>query len=362
MNDQRLPIATLLLIAANIGAAFLLIWHPVYVQQYGFDPANPSVKTAITSLFLHQNVLHLLGNMVFLAAVGPAVEVRAGVGRYLVVYLLGGFAGVAVHWFFAQRAGNTAPLIGASGCVSACIAYYALRYYHQRVHVAPSLSVPVYAIIAVWLCLQIAGAFVAIGSVQPGTAYWAHVGGFAMGLILSITFSAPQEAHREKTKEMMTAVQERSPAAKLAAAELVLRKNPNEIEALRDKAGALEMLNEPEKEAQVLIRLLDLLPESEQKATLVRLSKMNRFELIPSLRRTLIAERLKTTEPDLARLLLMSVIRVMTDGQRPDALYALACLDHDEYPENAGIWLKDLMTTYPLHPAADLARARGWAQ
>jgi len=360
-TDQRLPISTLALIAANLAAAFSLIWQPDLVKDYGFNPADPTVLTAFTSMFLHLNLLHLLGNMVFLAAVGPAVEWAAGAARFLSVYFLGGLAGVAVHWAFADKTGNPPPLIGASGCISALIAYYAFRYYHVRVSIAPRVTTPMYAIIAIWVLLQIAGAFVGLGSAQPGTAYWAHLGGFAMGIVLSIAFSALGQGFREKSYEMIDEMDRRSPAAKLAAADAALRHHPKDANALRQKAEALSRLNETDEEAACLLELLDVADDQDQKEVLARLDKINRLERLPSLRRTLLAERYKTTEPDLSRLLLLSVIRVMNDKQRPDALLALATLDYDNYPENAKTWLRDLFTHYPMHPATDLARTRGWS-
>jgi len=358
---SRLPVATLIIIAANILAAFAIIFDPTIVARFGFEPANPSVLTAITSLFLHQNVLHLLGNMVFLAAIGPAVEASAGSARFVTVYLLGGFAGVATHWAFSNRILATPPLIGASGCISALIAYYCLRYYHLRVTVAPKLSVSVVTMIGIWLLLQIGAAFVSIGSVQAGTAYWAHLGGFLMGLLLSLTFSAPRDAQRQIASETITRMDERGPAAKLAAAEHALKLHPEDLGALLNKADAHAMLSDVDHEADTLIRMLDLSPELAQKELLARLDKINRLERLASLRRTMLAEKFKASEPDLSRLLLLSVIRVMSDKQRPDALLALAVLDHDVFPENCQTWLRDLFANYPLHPACDVARTRGWA-
>jgi membrane associated rhomboid family serine protease len=359
-NAQRLPVATLILIAANIGVAFALVWHPELVGDYGFNSAEPSVKTAFTSMFLHLNVLHLLGNMLFLAAVGPAVETGAGTLRFLTVYLLGGIAGVAMFWAFATKTGSPPPLIGASGCISACVAYYALRYHHLRANLAPNISVPVYWMIGIWLLLQVAGAFITVGSAVAGTAYWAHLGGFAMGLLLSLIFSASRHAHREIAYKKIDEMEHRSPGAKLAAADAVLKSDTSDVNALWEKCNALSLLNEPDEECSCLVKLLDVVPEVEQVEVLSRLDSINRLEQLTSLRRTMLAERLKTKNPDISRLLLLSVIRVMSDTQRPDALFALAALDHEEFPENATVWLRDLFANYPMHPAADVARAKGW--
>jgi membrane associated rhomboid family serine protease len=72
------PVVTLLLIAGNILAAFALLFNPELAFAFGFRPDHPSLAGAISCLFLHSNVVHLLGNMVFLAAVGVAVELAAG--------------------------------------------------------------------------------------------------------------------------------------------------------------------------------------------------------------------------------------------------------------------------------------------
>ncbi len=311
---------------------------------------------------MHQNVLHLLGNMVFLAAVGPAVEMAAGSVRFVLVYFLGGFAGVIAHWLFTQNTHHVPPLIGASGCVSACIAYYAYRYYHMKVSLAPRWSVPITWIIAIWVALQISGAFISIGAAAGGTAYWAHLGGFAMGIILGLTFGAPQEAQVQLARDAVTKMEKRSPAAKLAAAENVLRAVPNDPEALWQKAQALEQLNDSQEEAACLLKYLDAAPESEQADALIRLDKMKRLDILPSRRRMIMADRYRPTLPDLSRLLLLSIVDSRDDGARPDALYELACLDQTDYPSSAESWIKKLYDDYPLHAASDLARAKGWSQ
>jgi len=312
-------------------------------------------------MFMHQNVLHLLGNMVFLAAVGPAVEIAAGSVRFVIVYFLGGFAGVIAHWFFTQGHLHTPPLIGASGCVSACIAYYAYRYYHLKVSIAPNWAVPIISIIALWVALQIAGAFINIGSTQGGAAYWDHLGGFVMGIILSLTFSAPRLAHLDIARHAVVEMGERSPAAKLAAANHLLRTLPDDPQALWQKAEALAQLNDIEEEANCLMRFLEMAPENEHPDALIRLDKIGRLDLFSSRQRTKLADHYRAELPDLSRLLLLSVVRVMSDDERPDALYALACLDRDDYPDSAKSWIKELYARYPMHPASDLARAKGWA-
>ena len=69
---------TLILIVANLLAAFAVLGIPDLITKLGFHSDAPAVRSALTSLFIHANVVHLLGNMVFLAAVGAAVEMASG--------------------------------------------------------------------------------------------------------------------------------------------------------------------------------------------------------------------------------------------------------------------------------------------
>ena len=143
MTGRRIPLVTLLLIAANIVAAFALLIYPDFAYEFGFRADRPRLSTAITSQFLHANVFHLLGNMVFLAAVGVAVEMATGSLRFAVVYFTAGMVGVAVHFLVYRHVSNPAPLIGASASIAGCAAYYSVRYTRMRVLLAPHVALSV---------------------------------------------------------------------------------------------------------------------------------------------------------------------------------------------------------------------------
>lgn len=353
----RAPVVTLTLVAANIAAAYLLLFNPTWLGDYGFDAAHPSAVTALTCMFLHQNVMHLLGNMVFLAAVGPAVEDAAGRVRFIAVYFIGGLVGVVAFWFFARQVEDPAPLIGASGAVASCIAYYSIRYTRMHVMIAPKFGVPILAITIVWLALQVLGAFVTVGGAASGQAFWAHLGGFGIGLLLSAVFRVPREADRLMGHAVMDRLQERSPAAQLAATDLHLAEHPEDVSALRKKAATLSVLGDKEGEAKVLLELLEITPDKEHPEHLARLIGIGQIGRISSLRRTLLAEKLRAGHPDLSVGLLLSVVGGdANDSQRPEALLALASMG--DAPERED-WLRELAERYPLHPACALARQRG---
>jgi membrane associated rhomboid family serine protease len=345
---------TLLLIAANLLAAYGLLFDPYLAREFGFRADLPEVRDAFTSLFLHANVLHLLGNLVFLAAVGAAVEVASGSLRFAIVYFVAGLAGVGVHLLATHRLGSPFPLIGASGCVAGCAAYYSFRYTSQRISVVPRFALSVAAITGVWVVLQVAGAFIRIGE-SGGVSYWSHLGGFAAGILLSVIFRAPDAAQVQLDHALLDQMNARSPAAAFVAAQRHLEQHPGDRKALREAAEAQAALGDPQAEAKALVTWLGGSPD-EGPEVLRRLAEIGHITELPTLRRLQLADRY----PEVARVLLRSVVEgPVDDPQRPDALLAMAA--HEESEEARQKWVDELVGRYPMHPATDVARKRGWA-
>lgn len=357
-----LPIATLILIVANIIAAFLLVWQPDLIYDFGFNPVRPSIQSAFASLFLHANLFHLLANMLFLAAVGAAVEIATGASRFILVYFVSGLAGIGLHSLLAARnVSEPHPLIGASGCIAGCAAYYGIRYLGLRVPIAPRRSVPVAGVIGAWLLLQIVGAFHLIGDSAASTAYWAHVGGFAAGLAMSMILRAPDLGHLKLHHDVLEKMNERGPAAAAAAAMRHLELHPDDPKALAQLVDAHKMMDDSEGEASALVRIIELLPDEETGLPIRRLAEIREMKRLPPLKRVMLAERVKAHDQDAAQRLLQSVIEEPhAEAQRPDAMLALGGLLRESRPEASADLLVQLQTDYPLHPAVELARARGW--
>ena len=359
-NSSRVPWVTLMLIGANLVPAFVLLFDPIWIDRLGFLADRPSVGTAISSMFLHQNVLHLLGNMLFLAAVGPAVEMAAGWWRFLIVYLVGGLIGTLGHLLIMGHVSQPAPLLGASGAVAACIGYASVRYLHVRVPLSPKVSVPVYAVALIWVGLQIIGAFVRIGDSSGGVAFWAHIGGFLGGILLSLIFRVPEGLSLEWGRETIADMSGRSPAAIRAAAEQHLKIHPTDPTALRQLAEACHQLGESNEEGSALIRLLEVVPEAEQASLFDRLVSCGSIRMISSSRRTMLAERFRAQYPEVTKQLLKSVVDgPRGDAQRPDAILSLATLELSEGDSAAEALLAELVQSYPLHPATEVARTKG---
>jgi len=158
----------------------------------GSPTAQPaSWETVFTSMFLHGGFLHIFTNMLFLAIFGPTVEDRLGRARFTAFYLLGGVIALGAHVLVSPDA--TEPTLGASGAIAAVLGGYIVLYPRARVlslifivFFVTIVEVPALALLGVWLALQlwfaIAGLASPVGE-GGGVAYFAHIGGFAFGLL-----------------------------------------------------------------------------------------------------------------------------------------------------------------------------------
>jgi membrane associated rhomboid family serine protease len=167
----------------------------------------PTWATAFTSMFLHANLLHIAGNMVFLAVFGPTVEDAVGRLRFLTYYLLAGIAALALT--VATSPDSTVPTLGASGAIAGVLGGYILLYPRARILTVVILiffftlvEVPASAVLGLWVIFD--AVLGALGVATPlgggaGIAYYAHIGGFAFGLLAIRAFArgrAPYGAAR----------------------------------------------------------------------------------------------------------------------------------------------------------------------
>jgi membrane associated rhomboid family serine protease len=171
-------------------AAFLQRWGVPTGLARG-DWRLQDLPTALTSLFLHGSFWHLLGNGLFLLILGVPAERALGPWRLLALFLLGGaFANTLAA---ALLAAPGRVVIGASGGMSAIIGAFLVLFPRARLGVVVPLGLwlefvraPAALLIGVWLALQWALTFV--GSAVGAVAWWAHLGGFAAGVMLALVF------------------------------------------------------------------------------------------------------------------------------------------------------------------------------
>jgi membrane associated rhomboid family serine protease len=164
-------------------AAFLAGSHRYSLEQV--------VLPFFTSMFLHADWLHVLGNMWFLFIFGDNVEDYLGHFKYLMFYLLSGLFAMATQ--VAIYPHSNIPTVGASGAIAGVLGAYFLLYPRSRVltwFFVFVLWVPAWIILGYWFALQFLSGTAALsapraaGGDMGGVAFWAHVGGFVAGLVM----------------------------------------------------------------------------------------------------------------------------------------------------------------------------------
>jgi membrane associated rhomboid family serine protease len=171
------------------------------VERLGYIPATPDPLDAVTSMFMHADWGHLLGNMWFLFLSGPFVEDRFGRLVFALLYSLAGMAALGAH--VAHAPDSLVPLVGASGAIAGVMGAFLVRLARTRIHflIVPipilwmlrfRVRWPAYVVLPLWFGEQYLYARLSSGS---GVAFWAHVGGFAFGVAaaLAIKLSRVEE-------------------------------------------------------------------------------------------------------------------------------------------------------------------------
>jgi len=204
------PAMTLFLIAVNVLVFLYQVSLPdraaeAFVQLYGMVPARVSLALAgqhhvtfeqafmplFTSMFLHGGWLHILGNMWFLWIFGGQVEDRLGHFTYLVFYLICGLGSGVAQMAFSW--GSKLPAIGASGAIAGVLGAYIVFFPSSRILTLVPLfiiwftaQIPALVFIGLWFLVQFLSGISAVGAASMGgVAWWAHVGGFLLGVLIA---------------------------------------------------------------------------------------------------------------------------------------------------------------------------------
>ncbi len=160
------------------------VWY-----RFGLIPSAPRIEGVFGHLFLHGGWAHLIGNLLFLLLTGPFLENRWGRTSYLLFYLGAGIAaGLA---YTVQHPYLTGPLIGASGAIAGAMGAFLVVFATVRIKFAywlglfwGTFAVPAWLLLPLWFGHELATArLMDVGGVSDGVAYWAHVGGFAFGVV-----------------------------------------------------------------------------------------------------------------------------------------------------------------------------------
>ncbi len=215
------PFINFALLAANILVfAYQVSLGPDverFLLDYGLVPAaivsghpptstapNPIYLTLITSQFLHGGLLHLAGNMVFLWVFGDNLEDRLGHIGYLLFYLSAGVAAGLVQ--VVVDPASIVPGVGASGAIAGVLAGYLVLFPTSSIRtlllIGPFITVTrvsAFMLIGFWFVLQLISGFAELAATVPtqgGVAFWAHIGGFAFGLLVMFVLRAATDVEK----------------------------------------------------------------------------------------------------------------------------------------------------------------------
>jgi membrane associated rhomboid family serine protease len=191
--SRTTPVVTVGLILAN-AAVFLYelqLSRPelqMFAFLFGVVPAHFAPATLVTSMFIHEGWMHLLGNMLYLWIFGDNVEDRLGHVGFLLFYVTCGAAAALAQ--VAVSLDSTVPMIGASGAIAGVMGAYFVLYPHSRVLTVIFLlffmdmvEIPAIFFLGIWFIKELLSGVGSLGtqSMGGGVAVWAHVAGFASG-------------------------------------------------------------------------------------------------------------------------------------------------------------------------------------
>lgn len=206
MNPHRtFPVVNTLLILANV-AVFIYELALPHRASNAFILANATVPSHVlaflsghyqfqaaflpifTSMFLHSGWAHIAGNMLFLWIFGDNVEDYFGHFTYLFFYLACGIGSGLCHIIFNLH--STLPALGASGAISGVMGAYIVLFPRARVLTLVLIfliPIPAFIILGYWFLLQFVAGVSSFGMVTTGgVAWWAHIGGFLLGMLVTL--------------------------------------------------------------------------------------------------------------------------------------------------------------------------------
>ena len=199
--SSQVPIVTIALIAVNVVVFLysLQFYGDIratgsFFQNWAMIPAKimdgEGLLSLFTSMFLHADFMHIIGNMLFLWIFGDNLEEQMGHFGFLCFYIACGVLASTAHLMADPF--SPIPTVGASGAIAGVMGGYLLLFPKARVDLLiifivffRIFTVPAWVILGIWLGLQIFNGIGADNS-MGGVAYWAHTGGFVIGLLMTL--------------------------------------------------------------------------------------------------------------------------------------------------------------------------------
>ncbi|MEK7722860.1 MAG: rhomboid family intramembrane serine protease [Acidobacteriota bacterium] len=144
----------------------------------------------LSSMFMHGDFMHIIGNMLFLWIFADNIENRIGHIRFAIFYVICGFAAAFAQVF--MDTGSVIPMLGASGAISGVLGGYLLLFPNKQVRAIMfsfmMTTIPAFVALGLWIGFQLIQGYLS-SNAQGGVAYAAHIGGFVAGLLLIKPFT-----------------------------------------------------------------------------------------------------------------------------------------------------------------------------
>lgn len=204
---RRVPVVNYTLIAVNILVYLFMLLsgssQESWAYQFAMVPSDfidgvdaGDILTIFTSMFMHGGLAHIAGNMLYLWIFGDNVEDSMGPARYLTFYLVGGIVASLTH--LLTNLGSQVPTVGASGAIAAVLGAYLVLFPQSRIVTVIPLGffmrltvVPASIVLGLWFILQLFSGVLSLGGPDVGgVAFWAHVGGFVVGVVMAKLFAS----------------------------------------------------------------------------------------------------------------------------------------------------------------------------
>jgi len=176
-----------------------------YLGDQGIFASIGRFYPFITSQFLHGGWLHIIGNMWFLWIFGDNIEDHFGHTRFLFFYLLSGVVAGLAHVYTNQA--SLDPTVGASGAIAGVMGAYTILYPRAKVltffFFIRFIKLPAFIFMGVWIVIQFLSGAVShlAGTSSSGVAWWAHIGGFVIGVVLVLLI--PRKNKRTARKNII---------------------------------------------------------------------------------------------------------------------------------------------------------------
>lgn len=376
---ESLPIGTIALILANTGIYLATSDHGLRIrdevlQKWAVTGHNFSPLTILSSMFLHADPMHLIGNMLFLYLFGFAVEGRLKTIKFLILYLLAGACGDLLHHVIIGINRPDMPSLGASGAIMGVMgaALWMFPYakvcffYVSRFNLsAGPIDWPIWGVACLYTGFDILAAILFPGG--DGVGHFAHIGGVAGGILICMLMRPKRDNEQvSEAKATLSEVQDYAVLTRRELEQMHHVQPKNDLVLLHWMQRSIRDLKiEPQCQKAFLDALPRLIRESDNPLPLgtcvIYLAETP--EIVKPVLLIELAGRVERAhDPGMAIRLLEKAFAdpSATEAEHESCLYkvAMICESHHQNYGRATACYRQIVERWPMSPMADQARAR----